>query len=213
MDPHLSEFINVLIIHLAGLISPGPNFALVVRNSLLFSRRHAFFTIAGLTAATTIQIFIVLVGLGVIICQSPNALKTIQFIGALFLGYLGLNGWGIHFSSQKTPEKKEEKADSVSLKKSVHLAFMTSLLNPMSLLFYMAVFTNEVSPQTSFSIRFLYLCIMVLTYAFWFVLVSLFFSHQKVQNKFLGLKDQIDKIIGTILIFFTFKFIYLALSH
>lgn len=219
---YMSEFLNVLIIHLIGLISPGPNFALVLRSSLLFSRRHAFYTIGGLTAATVIQLFIVLLGLGMIICASPLTVKVIQIFGALFLAYLALDSWGIHlFSSQKKGSPSSPPAKSAPLEepqplpqnteKSVRLAFMTSLLNPMSLLFYVAVFTNEVSMSTPFSLRLLYLVVMAVTYALWFVSVALFFSHKRIQDQFMKAKDFLDRAIGTVLLLFAVKFFFTAL--
>lgn len=212
MENFWAEFTAMLVLHLVGLISPGPNFALVVRNSLLLSRRHAFYTINGATAATIIQLIITVLGLGMLVTQSPALLNIIKISGALFLGYLGLKGLGINFNFFKKTSEDTDSAVAIpeqpvteTPQDSFKVAFMTSLLNPMSLLFYISVFSTTVRPETGLGMRFFYAFIIALTFAGWFLIVALFLSNPHIQEKFNKLKTLIDRVTGSVLILFAIK--------
>ena len=49
---YLPEFITVISIHILGAMLPGPDFVLVTRNSLVFSRRSAILTALGIACSS-----------------------------------------------------------------------------------------------------------------------------------------------------------------
>ena len=76
--PYLTEFIIVAIAHLLAVISPGPDFALITRNSLVFSRRTGVYASIGLALGILVHITYSLVGIGLIIVLS--AWVVVDFI-------------------------------------------------------------------------------------------------------------------------------------
>ncbi len=47
----LAQFAAVALVHLLAVVSPGPDFAMVTRNSLVYSRKAGVYTALGLKVA------------------------------------------------------------------------------------------------------------------------------------------------------------------
>src|SRR5579864_5031237 len=86
---YLSIIITVAIIHLLGVISPGPDFIMTARNSLKYSTRTGVYSSVGLGLSTFTHIAYCLAGVALIISQSILLFTIIKFIGAGYLMYIG----------------------------------------------------------------------------------------------------------------------------
>ena len=69
-EQYLTEFIAVLSITILTIITPGPDFFIVVRNSLTYNKRSGIFTTLGVSAAVWVHILYTLAGIGLILSQS-----------------------------------------------------------------------------------------------------------------------------------------------
>jgi threonine/homoserine/homoserine lactone efflux protein len=81
--------IDAVIIGLVAAFLPGPDFVLLVKNSLQYGRRHGIFTALGVSAAVLIQIFIIISGFSIVIQKFPFLLDVIRAAGSSYLIYLG----------------------------------------------------------------------------------------------------------------------------
>lgn len=72
--------------------APGPSILAVVSRALVFGRRSAAVTALGGGFGLAGQVLAVGLGLGTVIAHRPGVLTTITLLGALFLGYLGVQG-------------------------------------------------------------------------------------------------------------------------
>ena len=70
LNHYLSELITVLSITILAIIAPGPDFFIVVRNSLTYTKRSGVFTALGVAAAIWIHIFYSIAGIGLILSKS-----------------------------------------------------------------------------------------------------------------------------------------------
>ena len=73
-----TEFLTVALIHLLAVASPGPDFAVVVRESVTHGRRAGTWTALGVGCAIFLHVGYSLLGIGLIVSQSIvlfNALK------------------------------------------------------------------------------------------------------------------------------------------
>jgi len=68
--PYLHEFIMLTIIHLLAVMSPGPDFAIVLRQSISFGRKSAIITSLGIGAGISVHVLYTLLGVGILISQS-----------------------------------------------------------------------------------------------------------------------------------------------
>ena len=78
---YMNEFLTIALVHLVAVASPGPDFAVVVRNSVAYGRRIAIYTSIGIGLAILLHVAYSLVGLSVVIATTP------WFY--LFLGFFG----------------------------------------------------------------------------------------------------------------------------
>ena len=65
----MTELIVVVTITLLAVISPGPDFAMVTRNSLMLSRRSGVLTALGIGLGVTVHVSYTLLGVGLLIMR------------------------------------------------------------------------------------------------------------------------------------------------
>lgn len=131
-----------------ALISPGPDFVMAVRNSILYTRKTGIFTAAGFGLGVGVHIFYTLVGIAAVISQSIFLFSLIKYAGAAYLFYIGfkaLRSKGFHASAAGASSKSQ----SLSPVQALWSGFLTNLLNPKATLFFLAVFTQFIGPHTS----------------------------------------------------------------
>ena len=70
-------------IHLLALISPGPDFVMVVKNSIQYSRKIGIFTSIGFSIGILVHLFYCIVGLSLILSTNEliyNIFKILELI-------------------------------------------------------------------------------------------------------------------------------------
>jgi threonine/homoserine/homoserine lactone efflux protein len=80
----MKEFLLVAGIHLLAVMSPGPDFAMVLRNSLIYSRRVGILAAVGLGLGILLHVTYSLLGIGLIISQSILLFNIIKLLHAAF---------------------------------------------------------------------------------------------------------------------------------
>ncbi len=205
---YLPQFLTVAFIHLLAVASPGPDFAIVVRQSVSFGRVTAVQTSLGLGVGIMIHVTYSLLGIGVIVSQSVLAFTIMKYLGAFYLVYIG-------YKAMKTKPRSLEFSSTKNLKKQgFKKAFLTGLLtnglNPKATLFFLSLFTVVIDHSTPIFIQTIYGLYMALATAVWFSGVSLVFGHYRVRELFSKLGHWFERIMGISLIALGVK---LALSH
>lgn len=202
--PYLQEFIMLTIIHLLAVMSPGPDFAIVLRQSISFGRKTAIITSLGIGAGISVHVLYTLLGVGILISQSASLMTTAKVLGATYITYLAIN--------LLRSRAKPDQPSSISLdnnktnqKKAFMIGFMTNVLNPKATLFFLAIFTTVVSPNTPLVVQTFYGLWIIITTAAWFCLVSFLFSQQTIRQKFLNHGYWFDRLMGVILLLFAGK--------
>jgi threonine/homoserine/homoserine lactone efflux protein len=74
----LTQFFTIGLLMLLSAMLPGPDFALVTKNSILHSRRAGLFTSLGIGSAILVHITYCVLGLAVIISQSLLLFSVIK---------------------------------------------------------------------------------------------------------------------------------------
>jgi len=76
------------------------------------------------------------------------------------------------------------------------LGFLTNLLNPKAVLFFLALFTSLVSVRTSGDVKVIYVGSMSLMLFAWFALVSVFFTTPSVRQGFFRAGRWFNRVTG-----------------
>jgi len=196
----MTELLAVVTITLLAVISPGPDFAMVSRNSLLLSRRAGVLTACGIGAGVVIHVSYTLVGVGVLIQQSLWLFTLLKVIGAAYLIYLGVGMLRHAGAAAAAPSHADTAAtsDFAALK----IGFLTNVLNPKTTIFIVSLFMQVVNPQTPLSVQIGYGLFIAVAHILWFAAVALLFSAPGVNARLLRLRKGIDRAFGGLLIVF-----------
>ena len=196
----MKEFLLVAGIHLLAVMSPGPDFAMVLRNSLVYSRRVGIFAAVGLGLGILLHVAYSLLGIGLIISQSILLFNIIKFLGAGYLIYIGLKSLFARQQPQEESDSEQLPEKEVSSAAAIRLGFLTNALNPKATLFFLALFTQVISPETHLVVKMLYGIEMSVATFLWFSVVALLLTHTRVNSIFAKVKHHIEKVFGVVLI-------------
>ncbi len=212
MHQYWIQFLTIAIAHLLAVMSPGPDFAVVTKNSLSYSKKIGIYTALGVGLGISIHVTYSLLGIGFLISKSIILFNAIKWIGAGYLIYIGYKAIR---SKPMTAEKEETKIETGPKKiltpwQAIRNGFLVNVLNPKATLFFLALFTQVVSPGTPTLIKLFYGIEMMTATFIWFTFVSLVFSHPKLKQKISKAQPIIDRITGGVLIAIGLK---VALTH
>jgi RhtB (resistance to homoserine/threonine) family protein len=199
---YLPEFLTVATLHLLAVISPGPDFAMALKNSISYNRKIGIATAVGIGTAILIHVAYSIIGIGFIISQSVILYSIIKYLGA---GYLIFIGYKALRSKKKTINVQYEKKEAPTLQKAFQIGFLTNALNPKATLFFFSLFTQVISPTTPLIIQSLYGIEMAFMTALWFTIVATIITHQKIQSKFSKVQHHTEKVFGALLILIGIK--------
>ena len=194
----LAEFLTVAAIHLLAVMSPGPDFILISRNSLLYSRKVGIFSAVGLALGISVHISYSLVGIGFIISKSIVLFSILKFLGAGYLIYIGYKCLKAKPQNEQLAQLQEKR--EMGKFAATRMGFLTNVLNPKASLFFFALFTQVISPVTPKFIQVLYGAEMSLMTFAWFAAVSLLLSHNIIKTRFTKIQHYVERSFGIILI-------------
>ncbi|MYN29478.1 LysE family translocator [Duganella levis] len=194
----MSELIVVVTITLLAVISPGPDFAMVTRNSLMLTRRAGVLTALGIGLGVTVHVSYTLLGIGLLISRSLWLFHSIKLVGAVYLVYLGIK----MLRAQPAQQQTQATAASLSDWDALRTGFLTNVLNPKTTIFIVNLFMQAVRPDTPLPIQIGYGVFIALAHAGWFSLVALCFSADTVRARLLAARRRIDQTFGCLLVGF-----------
>ena len=194
----LPEFLTVALVHLLAVMSPGPDFVLVSRNSLVYSRNIGIYSAIGLGLGILVHVTYSLIGLGLIISKSILLFSVLKFIGAIYLIYIGYKC--LRAKPNQEQNIGREKHNDLGKFAAIRMGFLTNVLNPKATLFFFALFTQVISPSTPKTIQVLYGLEMSLMTFMWFALVATLLSHHLLRARFASVQHGLERAFGVILI-------------
>lgn len=139
--PTLPTLLLFSVAVLGLMMSPGPNMAMVVSQSLSHGARGGIVSAAGIFVADLIMTLLVCAGVATLVATWPPAFDVLRYVGALYLVWLALQALRRHARTlAHTPTK-------ASLGEAFGSATLVSLLNPKALLFFLVFLPQFVDQQ------------------------------------------------------------------
>lgn len=183
--------------HLLAVMSPGPDFAMVTRQTLAYGRRAGVYTALGIASALSFHVGWALFGLGWVIERVPVLLDVLRYGGAAFLLYMGVNA----LRAQPQPLKQDApEAPALPASRSFAIGAATNLLNAKAMLYFLALCSALVTTATPVSLRLLLGAWILLTTAAWFSLAAWSLGHPAVRSRLMSKAHWIDRGMGALLI-------------
>ena len=199
MPNFLAQLLTLAIIHLLAVMSPGPDFIMITRNSIVYSRRAGKYSAVGLGLGILVHVFYSIVGIGLVISKSVLLFSIIKAIGAVYLVYIGYKSLTSKENGSKSLVNQEAKGD-LTPGQAVKMGFITNVTNPKVTLFFLSIFTQVIDPGTPLSWQIVYGVEMSLVTMAWFVLVATLFTHSAIKTRVAGIQHYAERIMGGILI-------------
>lgn len=210
MHHHWLEFAQVAGAHLLAVASPGPDFAIVLKQSLLRGRRTAIWTSLGIGAGISLHVAYSLLGLGLLIRGSEFWFNGVKFAGAAYLAWIGVQSLRAKPRSPEAAVPTDGRTAGAQ-RGAFAVGFLTNALNPKATLFFISLFVLVVSPTTPKIVQAAYGLWMVLATAAWFCLVSIVFTQERVRRTFLHFGHWIDRALGAVFLAFAANLVFASL--
>lgn len=193
-----SDWMTVFTLGLVAVISPGPDFALTLRNSLAYSRQAGIYTAIGVTVGHIVHATYCLIGIGAIIAQSIVLFNLLKWIGAAYLIYIGIKSLKAKKISYEVGTLQPTR--KLNAWSAFRMGLLGDVLNPKATLFFLALFTQIIDPSTPFKTQCVYGMTIVLIALVWYNLVAVFISQRKIKNALQSILHWIERLTGAVLI-------------
>jgi len=191
----------VMVAHFLALLSPGPDFVLIVKSAIKNGDKKTIGVPAGIATANAIYIILCLAGISSILAKSVTLLLVLKITGGLFLIYLSIMALKTKKSSYKSLESIS--ANGIGLKSTFFreyvTGFLSGILNPKNLLFYLGLFTVVLTQDVGLTFKICLGVWMTSIVFIWDVSIVFLLSANKVRQKFTKISFFIDKCTGSIL--------------
>jgi len=202
MDNFYTQFLTIATIHIFAVMSPGPDFIVILKQSISHGRKSSIFTSLGIGVGILFHIFFCIVGLGVIISQSSLLFNIIKISGAI---YLMLIGFKSILGNKNINQKFDSQLKTQKLYGSFILGLLTNILNPKATLFFLSLYAIIITGETPIRVQIAYGIWMSLVTALWFCILSIFLTNKFIKTRINNFTYAIQVGTGVVLIFFSIK--------
>ena len=119
------------------ILAPGPSVLFIIARAIAWGRKVAVITVAGNVTGAFVLSSLVAFGLGPILQRSELAFMAVQWLGGLYLVYLGIDA--IRKRKMHAADMTNQGPVEPTVFQSIRDGFMVGVLNPKGLVFYAAV--------------------------------------------------------------------------
>ncbi len=196
----ISILITLASVHFIALMSPGPDFALIVQNTSHHGRKTGLTIAAGLSLGILIHSILSITGISYLVQQHPILFAVLQLLGGSYLLWLGIGALKSVYHHYRTPEIVTGKASRIlhDQTKAFSKGLMTNLLNPKALVFFVSLMSSLVPVTMSVAGKTAAVFILWSLALFWFSLLAWMLSTQRLQRKLESAAIYIDGLCGVI---------------
>ena len=191
--------VTVTVVSTLGMLSPGPDFFLVIKNAVRYPRRAAMMTVAGICCAIAVHMTYCIAGLALVIKTTPWLYNLLKYAGAAYLAWIGIQA--LRASGGRLIDSMDTAGrESVSHKSAFLQGFLCNLLNPKATLFFLSAFTVYLGADSTLTDKSLIgFIILILAVVYW-PLVMLAVQHPTVMRTLQRVQGTIDKVLGVVLV-------------
>ncbi|WP_163335835.1 LysE family translocator [Desulfopila sp. IMCC35008] len=191
------EFLLIASAHFLALLSPGPDFFLLIQAALRLPLRYGFAISGGIATANGLYLLFAVTGIEVI-KEFGLLMAFLRYAGAAYLVFIGI-------ILLRAPKQSLENITGNNHLRTHHmgrqfmLGFGSAILNPKNAIFYLSLFTVMVAETTGFLTRCFYALWMVSIVFFWDCGVVLFIGRPAIRARLGGAIFYIEKLSGCVL--------------
>lgn len=202
----LQVILMIAGIHILGAMSPGPDFAVVVKNSIRYTRQLSMMTVLGIATGITVHLSYTSLGFGLTLKHAQNILQVVQYIGGVYMGYLGIKS--LIAKSEIASEENSTLDKNIRKRSAFMQGLLCNLLNPKAAMFIIGSFSLVIRPQMP-SWLLLVMCLEIICITFlWFGFLAFILTHPPVIQALKKSHGLINKAMGLLLVIFSIKLLF-----
>jgi len=128
-------------------LTPGPNMAYLAALSLTRGRRAALAGVVGVALGLVTHAVLSALGMGALVADYPLVYEVLRWAGVAFMLFLAWEGW------QGAQDSAADETATASPAQLLLRGFITNVLNPKSILFFVAVVPGFLTAQSNATAR------------------------------------------------------------
>ncbi|MEU8615522.1 LysE family translocator [Actinoplanes sp. NPDC048791] len=136
-----STYGSFLIFAIVLVLVPGPDFAVITKNTLAGGRRRGSWSAAGVASSNAVQGLAAAAGLGALVTRAQPVFQAIKWAGIAYLAYLGIQ------ALRSALAGRYAEAGSEASGAGWRQGFLSNITNPKVLVFYLAVLPQFLGPD------------------------------------------------------------------
>ncbi|GAB2516812.1 LysE family translocator [Nocardia heshunensis] len=134
----LTEILTLAGVIVLGSMSPGPDFLIVLRNSVVSGRRAGVASAGGIAVGVFVWALVTAVGVAGLLAASAEAYTAVKLIGAIYLAFIGIRALLAARRGDYRPDP-EAAANRRATPVAFRQGLLTNLLNPKCAVFFIAL--------------------------------------------------------------------------
>ncbi|WP_433350838.1 LysE family translocator [Microtetraspora malaysiensis] len=173
-----------------GAMSPGPDFAVVVRQAAVTGRRGGMAAALGVAGGVFVWAAAAALGVAALLAASATAFTITKIAGAGYLLYLGARSLQAAYRGSEAPlETTAETTTEGGIRDGFRRGLLCNLLNPKAAAFFVALMPQFLGNHPATADTLVLSVIAVLVTAIWFVVLAnevgslrAFFTRRRVRR-------------------------------
>jgi len=184
----LSTFVTIWILHVAAMLSPGPNVLLVSQLAASDRAQSAVFAALGVTFGAALWATCAVLGVHVVFVAFPELRLALQVAGGVYLLYVAIRLW------RSSGTALVGRASSVPSWAAFRRGFLTNITNPKVALFFGSVFATSFPAAPSPILQASAVAMVVLNALCWHTLLAYLFSREPVRAAYSRTRGDANRI-------------------
>lgn len=199
--------VTLAAVHIGIVVIPGPNFLVIVKNSLTHSRRAGIVTARGVAIGTVVYVVAGFLGFTALLSQSVTLFNIIKWIGTLYFIYVGIQLIR-HANHTRTEIGIDSKNQlTYSDRQALRSGLLTMLSNVKSAFYFMFLFTTFLPANISLELKVVVILMIPMISLTWYSILALTFSNHTVRGCYQKIERWINYVFGAVWILLGFRLV------
>ncbi|AEC16171.1 MULTISPECIES: LysE family transporter [Gallibacterium] len=204
---------NIMIVHLLGLMSPGPDFFYVSKTAAGNSSRNAFCAVIGITMGVAFWATSALLGLAILFATSPLWHGIVVLLGGSYLAYIGYKMLNVRNNVVFENDKKAQQLQTTSIKQEILKGLLVNLSNAKVVIYFSSVLSIYLANVNGIEHIILVLAVILIETFLYFSIIALLFSRPAAKRFYSKYSRWLDNGAGVVFIAFGLYLAYAGIGY
>lgn len=202
---------NIMLVHLLGLMSPGPDFFYVSRTAASHSKSVAICAVIGITIGVAFWATAALLGLAIVFSTNQIWHGIVVLLGGSYLSYIGYKmisvRTNIHF------EQTVKATTAGSIKQEILKGLLVNLSNAKVVIYFSSVLSLYLANVNGISAILFVLAVILIETFLYFYVIAILFSRPVAKRFYSKYSRWLDNAAGVVFIIFGLYLVYSSINY